>query len=71
MSTKDLREMTDRELYDYIMAAQGVLIDKRAGYKTKLEEKEQFDVEYAAVTNEVNSLKKGLNALKLFSEKIQ
>lgn len=71
MSKKDLHEMSERELYDLVIQAQTVLIDKRNVHKTDLEDQEQFTMEYAAVTNEVISLRKGLNALKLFSEKVQ
>lgn len=69
LQAKDLNEMTDYELYSLAIQAQMVLIDKRNHHKADLEDKEKFDMEYAAAVNEVNSLKKGLNTLRLFSEK--
>lgn len=71
MSKMDFNETSERELYNIIIRAQSVLLDKRIIHKVTLENQGKFDIEYVAVMNEVNSLKKGLNALKLFSENIQ
>jgi hypothetical protein len=70
MNEEDLSKLTDSQLYDLIIRAQEALINKRALKKMDLEVEEKFGLEYQAIVNEVNTLKKGVITLKLFRKAV-
>jgi hypothetical protein len=66
-----LRKCSDKELYDVIIDAQSILIEKRLAHKAELETKGELGIQYAAVTNEINTLRKDVIVLRLFSESLK
>ena len=65
---KSIDSITDKEIYETLIELQSALIIKRTELRSTLEQKNDFGMNHLALTNEISTLKKNLNVLKLFSE---